>query len=85
MPAGTGTWKALPGSVTFRRDLAAGGFGLDSDLRMTLTTAQFGAGPFPDSRQNILYNGKIYRIVSVDSAPGGHQITINANDASQNA
>jgi hypothetical protein len=84
MPDNFGTFIALPGSVFLKRDASAGGMMLDSDLRMTFTTAQFGQGPFPKSRDLILYAGKLFRIVSRTDAPNGHQCTVDANDASQN-
>ena len=84
-PASSGSYKALPGSVLLKRDASSGGFSLDSDLRLTFTTAQFGQGPFPASRDLISYSGKLFRIISRTDSPNGHQCTIDANDASQNA
>jgi hypothetical protein len=85
MPANSRKFKVLPGGAFYKRDASAGGMMQDSDLRLTFTTAQFGAGPFPSSRQMIAYEGKIYRIISINSAPRGHQVTMDCNDASQNA
>lgn len=84
-PANSASYKALPGSVFLKRDASAGGMMLDSDLRLTFTTAQFEQGPFPKSRDLISYNGKLFRIISRTDSPNGHQCTIDANDASQNA
>ena len=85
MPANSQTFKVLPGGAFYKRDASSGGMMQDSDLRLTFTTAQFGAGPFPNSRQLIAYEGKLYRIISINSAPNGHQVTMDCNDASQNA
>jgi hypothetical protein len=85
MPDNFGTYRALPGSVFLKRDASAGGMSLDADLRLTFTTAQFGAGPFPKSRDLIGYSGKLFRIVSRTDSPNGYQCTVEANDASQNA
>ncbi len=74
----------LPGGARLKRENSAGGFSLDSDLKLTCLAADFPA--LPQSQDEFNYpgqNGKLYRIVSVTTAGNGYQLHIEANDANQ--
>ena len=78
-------WPVLPGGARFASNNSPGGFSLDSDIQLTVLTAQFGAD-LPDNTQTFNYpgeTGKLYRIISTTPAPGQLQMRINANDAAQ--
>ncbi len=78
-------WPVLPGGTRFASNNSQGGYSLETDIQLTVLTAQFGDSP-PDNTQEFRYpgqDGKLYRIVSTTPAPGQFQMRINANDAAQ--
>jgi len=66
----------LPGGAKFQRQNEQGGFGLDCDLMLTVTTRQFGS-TLPDAAQQIVYQGLNYRIRSVETMPGAYQLRLH--------
>ena len=78
----SGIYRTLPGGGTTRKALGAGGFSMDSDLRLVCSVDQFG-GRIPKLREQVLYGGRLYRIDSVNTFPGGQTVRFECNDAAQ--
>jgi hypothetical protein len=71
-------WSILPGGSKFRRKNSLGGFELDCDLQLTLTSTQF-AGNQPDSMDQFVYLGKDYTVKMLETMAGGYQLRIHAD------
>lgn len=89
-------WLILPGGAMLRKDLGAGGFQMNSDMRLTVLFAQFSdADPaaYPDAmtlkdmmlETPCTYLGDDYKIISVTIMGNGHQLHIEANALNQGA
>ena len=88
------TWAAkqylcLPNGAHKKKDLAVGGFHLDSDLALTCLVAQFNQNPtaLREAMLNtqLTYLSNLYKIDRVTIAYGGKQIRIECTDLNQAA
>lgn len=85
-------WPVIPGSAGRRKDLVAGGFDLNADLRFNALTCNF-PGDAEEAtdieklivQKDIEYLGDKYRIIRVSILPGGFQLEIEANSSTQGA
>jgi hypothetical protein len=71
-------WPILPGGALFKRENSTGGFTLDTDLQLTVLTAQF-QGNLPDAQDEFQYQGHTYRIKSITTPGNGFQMRIHAD------
>jgi len=87
------TWQIVPASVQTNVDLVTGGFGDDRKLRFSVLVAQFYTAAVSTPEQvkaqmnetPIGYLGALYKITTIEIAPGGLVFVIDANSLSQGA
>lgn len=75
------TVKILPGAASNGSKNSVGGLSLESDLQFTALLADFPS--VPTANKSFTYEGKTYKIETVNFGPGRVQVEINANDAAQ--
>ena len=80
----------VPGTATRRKDLGAGGFSLNADMRFEALASCWGYDDASNLKTDMLqtvvvYLGDNYKVESVGIRPGALQIVVECNSVGQDA